>query len=185
MKKTLKIVLATIILSVCGAMSMAADPMDYKNAIGMYYMNNTGACGLQYQNWITHRIGFQVEGYAGYNQNHYYTPAEYQFSIASQLLFNIYENPLSEKTGVNFYGWLLGEYKGYNDLKYVYPSNENTQGYYDPSGYLQQFSLGAGFGFEFMFWKHLSIPLEFGYAGTISKDPWMGFVIGSGLRFRF
>lgn len=181
MKKIIKLFCTALFLFTCTTMSLAADPMDYKNAVGMYGMIYTDACGLQYQNWITHKVGLQLEGYATYDSFDY-DYGEYEFSIAAQMLYNLFENPISEKTAINFYAWLLGEFKGYNELSYV---DGAPNRFYDDSGFQTQYAVGLGFGFEFMFLKHLSIPLEFGYAGTICKKPVMGFVIGSGIRYRF
>ena len=41
-----------------------------------------------------------------------------------------------------------------------------------------------GFGFDFIFFGHLSVPIQFGFMGTINEeDPNVGFCGGLGLRY--
>ena len=44
---------------------------------------------------------------------------------------------------------------------------------------------GFGFGTEIISWKHLSLPIEVGFAGGFPNDPAFGFCSSFGLRFRF
>lgn len=182
MKKLLKIIGAAFVLFTCSAVTVAADPMDYKNSLGMYVMAATDSMGLQYQTWINNKVGLQVQGYATYRNNSFTEIDTYDCSISTQLLWNLFENPISEKTAINFYAWGLVGYRGYNTIAYI---GEADDVHASDTGILSQAAVGLGFGFEFMFLRHLSIPLEFGYAGRFINNTWMGFTVGSGLRYRF
>ena len=43
---------------------------------------------------------------------------------------------------------------------------------------------GAGFGFDFIFFGHLSVPIQFGFMGNINgTDPNVGFCAGTAIRY--
>lgn len=41
----------------------------------------------------------------------------------------------------------------------------------------------VGFGFDFIFFDHLSVPIQFGFMGTFPDDPQVGFCGGIALRY--
>ena len=41
----------------------------------------------------------------------------------------------------------------------------------------------AGFGFDFIFFDHLSVPVQFGFMGTFPNEPKVGFCGGIGVRY--
>ena len=41
----------------------------------------------------------------------------------------------------------------------------------------------VGFGFDFIFFGHLSVPVQFGFMGSFPDDPQVGFCGGIALRY--
>jgi len=60
-----------------------------------------------------------------------------------------------------------------------------TADYTKDSGLLADAMLGIGFGFDFMLFDHISIPLQFGFEGEFPNEISAGFCIGTGIRYRF
>ncbi len=183
-----------------GIFALSANPLEYKNALGIYGLIPQSVGGLQYQRWFNDRFGAQFQFFGMYD-NHYsynektndYIP-NYAFSASAEFQVNLFESAISEKTAVRLFGWCLAGYYGYNDIdnNYIKPiGTEGTESYekgyyvYSDSGLLNSITLGIGFGFELMILKRISIPLEFGFAGSFLNDPGISFSVGSGLRFRF
>lgn len=193
MKKLVKAILAAAVLAFGGIAGLSANPLECKNAIGVYALISDSVFGMQYQRWFTERFGVQFTGYGYFNSNPniFYveetsdTP-EYSFSIAVEPQIMLFETAISEKTAVRLFAWGLVGYHGYSEAEWISSSESETgTGYYKNKGYFNNVNLGLGAGFEFMFLKRMSIPIEFGFVGAFPNDSYTTFTVGSGIRFRF
>ncbi len=200
MKKNVKIFCVMIIFLVGGIFALSANPLEYKNSLGIYGLIPQNVGGLQYQRWFNDRFGAQFQVFGEYNNHSSYNEktndyiASYAFSASAEFQVRLFESAISEKTAIRLFGWCLAGYYGHNDIDYDYIKpigTEGTESYvkgynvYSDSGLLSSVTLGIGFGFELMILKRISIPLEFGFAGSFLDDPGLSFSVGSGLRFRF
>lgn len=200
MKKIVKVFCVMSAFLFGGIFALSANPLEYKNALGIYGLAPQSVGGLQYQRWFNDRLGAQFQVFGAYsNSSHYnestnsYIP-NYSFSASAEFQVNLFETAISEKTAVRLFGWGLAGYYGHNEIDSDYiesSGEEGTESYvagyfvYSDSGLLSRINLGFGFGFEFMFLNRISIPLEFGFAGSFLDDTGVSFSVGSGLRFRF
>ena len=191
MKKFKILVCMTVLLS--GLSALCADPLDFKNAVGVFLLGNISTTphvkGLQYQRWITNSIGFQTEGYVSYDSKVYTDLQQYDFSVSGEFLVKLYETPHGYKFGSTLYAWALAGFHGFNKINYTYESDIDgeyyTPGYNWDTGFKGDVMLGIGFGFDVMLFDHISIPLQFGFEGEFPNDISAGFCLGSGIRYKF
>lgn len=200
MKKNVNFFCVMVVFLFGGIFALSANPLEYKNALGIYGLAPQSVGGLQYQRWFNDRIGAQFQVFGVYEDVYHvsnkvgtYYP-NYSISASAEFQINLFETAISEKTAVRLFGWGLAGYYGHNKLDYDYveaTGEKDTESYvegysiYTDSGLLNSVNLGIGFGFEFMFLNRISIPLEFGFAGSFLNDTGVSFSVGSGLRFRF
>jgi hypothetical protein len=184
-QKTGKILTGIFIGLLFSAVSAWANPLDFKNAVGVFAMVNdaTNVYGLQYQRWYTDRIGLQVEGAAYYDPSSgISTPLDY--NIGAEFQYRLYDTSWGTRTGTCLYAWMLAGHRGFIKNTYSWAveteSSEKTG-----SNYYADAIAGIGFGFDIMFVNHLSIPVQFGFMGQFPNEPAVGFAFGSGLRYRF
>ncbi|MCK9169102.1 MAG: hypothetical protein M0P01_01660 [Treponema sp.] len=180
--KTLTGIFAVILLS---AVQVWANPLDFKNAVGVFAMSNsaTSVYGLQYQSWCTDRIGFQIEGAAYYDSaSGAYKPLDY--NIAAEFQYRLYDTTWGTRTGTSLYAWLLAGHRGFIQNSYSW-SDETESSEKTDSLYYADVIAGIGFGFDIMFVNHLSIPVQFGFMGQFPTESAIGFSFGTGLRYRF
>lgn len=200
MKKIVKIFCVMSVFLFGGIFALSATPLDYKNALGVYGLIPRSVGGLQYQRWFNDRLGAQFQVFGAYTDSVYYNKntnsyiPTYSVSASAEFQVNLFETAISEKTAVRLFGWVLAGYYGHNEIDsdYIESTGErDTESYvpgysvYSDSGLLSSINLGFGFGFEFMFLNRISIPLEFGFAGSFLDNTGVSFSVGSGLRFRF
>lgn len=181
MKKSFKIILMLAAIFGFGTATVAANPLDYDNALGIYYMggDTMDSYGIQYQHWFTEKIGLQTEGCIYYRVGSYSSP--FEININCEFDWNLFQDTLWEYNATKLYAWaktgtLLGAYATMID-----PDNGNYD-YGDPS-FGWDVMLGAGFTFEFDFLEHFSIPIQFGFGGTINEG--IGFMFGTAIRFLY
>lgn len=185
MKKFRRLLCVAAVLLV-GTVAASADPLDFKNAVGVFLLGNVSATepavrGIQYQRWLTDRWGFQTEGFITYNRESYadHSPS-YDFSFSAEPLLKLYETPKGYRFASTLYAWGLVGYHGFNDLEY-----NNTIEQYEDTGFQSDVMLGIGFGFDVMLLNHISIPFQFGFEGEFPNDVSAGFCLGVGVRYKF
>ncbi len=185
LKKT-KILLISVAMLIMGSAALHANPLEYKNAIGIYGMFGFSNSGLQYQRWFNDRIGLQSQVLAWYEsgRNQYDDP-EYEFALNTQLLFSLFKTNFGEKAGTNLYAWGLLGYYLYNTTDYVDGSSLGVYSIRITESICNNFVFGAGFGFDVMFWDHLSVPFEFGFAGQMPHETRISLTAATGIRYRF
>lgn len=180
MKKILKTILALAAVFGIGMGTAAANPLDYDDALGIYFItgDSINSYGLQYQHWFNEKIGLQTEGCIYYRTGKSLSPFEMNLNV--EFDYGLFQGTLWNHNATKLYAWgktgvLLGAYRDY-------VSPDDWEHLTDPKfGY--DIMLGAGFTFEFDFLEHFSLPVQFGFGGTINEG--IGFVFGTGLRFMF
>ena len=186
MKQARKILIAVVVVSAITISSVFAKPSDFKNAVGFYSLNGLNldsAYGLQYHRWCTDKIGFQTQGYINYyDQGSYSNPLNYSISV--QILYKLFEMDIGERAGSCLYAWASAGHHGYIDRKVVYPEDETLTEQVTDTVCLNA-QVGLGFGIDIMCLEHISLPIEFGYMGEFPSNTVIGFVFGSGIRYRF
>lgn len=187
MKKLRKLFCVATVLLACTA-AASADPLDFKNAVGVFLLGNVSADepavrGLQYQRWVNDRFGFQTEGFVTYDKSYYNIPT-YDFSVSAEPLIKLFESPKGYRFASTLYAWGLVGIHGFNKENSTY--DEATGSYiYSDSGLQANCMLGIGFGFDVMMLNHISIPFQFGFEGEFPKDISAGFCLGMGVRYKF
>jgi len=192
MKKHLKLSIAIAALILCKISTVSATPMDFKNSVGVYGLFETPVVGIQYQRWCTDRLGFQTTGFVQYDQSDftYSVKDGLSFSLSGELQLKLFETPFGNRSGSILYAWFLAGYHGFATSQYISPVGEwgepgYIDGYYQSTGFKSNAILGIGFGFDIMFLNHLSIPIQFGFAGEFPTNTNAGFCVGTGIRYRF
>ena len=166
---------------------LSADPLDFKNAVGVFILGNVssdepGVKGIQYQRWCTDKLGFQTEGFVTYG-NRYDDISAYDFSLDAELLLKLYETPKGFRFASTLYAWGLVGIHGFNQISYVEDKNAGQYNYkYINEGFRSDVMLGIGFGFDVMMLNHISIPFQFGFEGEFPNATSAGFCLGTGLR---
>ena len=92
--------------------------------------------------------------------------------------FTLYASEWKEKIASRLFAYALVGYtasikRGYDYVNDVY----KKETFYNDA------VASLGFGFDFTFFGHLSIPVQFGFMGTFPQDTQIGFCGGIGLRY--
>ncbi len=191
MRKSLKLLAVSAVLAFCGLHSLSAEPLDFKNSVGIYGLMQTQVMGIQYQRWCTERLGFQTTGYIFYEKAKWEGDnSEFNASLSGELQLKLFETPFGKRSGSILYAWFLGGYHGFTKQQWVdavgtYEDATYQPGYWQDGKYYSNAILGLGFGFDIMFLNHISIPIQFGFAGEFPNDMNAGFCVGAGVRYRF
>ena len=171
-------------LFIIGASAFASG-LDNQNAIGLYVIGaETSIGGLQYERRFTDVLSVKFGGFASYQNRDTYNSGEAQFNFVVEPDFTLYEADWGSKVGSRLFAFGLVGY----DYQRICLSRWDTT---DPNKRLadevkNQYSLvgAAGFGFDFIFFGHLSVPIQFGFLGMLNTiDPNVGFCAGVGLRY--
>ncbi len=177
MKMNFKKILITG-LFVCLTATVFADEPKCKNAIGMYFMGADDSFGgIQYERRFTNIISEKAGIYASYENS----TGTCDISVTGETDFTLYETSWKEFVNSRLFAYALIGYHGYINSEYHYV--EGGESYRENTGYLQDGMLGLGFGFDFTFFGHLSLPIEFGFVGNFPNNPHVGFCAGAGIRY--
>ena len=171
MKKLTVIFLLVIMLlsPVFAENSVEANREDGKIALGMQgLMGAFSMVGLSYQQWFGNS-GITIS--AGLDNQHINALAEYQYCV--------YASGLTDNLNSRLYVWAAGGVNLRNDSIYNSTTNQSHD----------EFHVNAiaalGIGIEFVWWNHLSIPVQFGYIAEMPYDVEMSFCVSTGVCYRF
>ena len=183
MKKLLKRLLAAAVL-ICSVTLAFADALDNKNAIGIYVIGSERPVGgIQYERRFTDLFSTKFGTYALVrNQSDYYNDTPIDFNFVLEPDFKLFETSWNGKVCSRLFAFGLLGYEFSEKSYYHYDETIHTN-IYDKTSYEHGLIVGAGFGFDFIFFGHLSVPIQFGFTGTIDKDPFVGFGGGIALRY--
>lgn len=180
--KTMKKTLIAGLILLCSSVFVFASGLDNQNAIGMYIIGgDTSYGGIQYERRFSDFLGVKFGTFALYQNKSYYNNDEAQFNFIVEPDFTLYQADWNSKVCSRLFAFGLA---GYNferktEVQYVEggPNIEETKNIHSAIA-------AAGFGFDFIFFEHLSVPIQFGFMGTINNDdPNVGFCAGVGLRY--
>ncbi len=157
-----------------------------KNAIGVYVLGASQPIGgIQYERRFNDLLSAKFNSYINYNKHNESNPLDY--NLIGEVDFTVFEEAWNEKHWKNnvtsrLYIYLLGGHKGTLSGDYYY--DEDSGSYIDePAKYHAATVLSAGFGFDFVLFDHLSMPVQFGYIGQFPYETEAGFCVGTGVRY--
>ena len=172
------IIMAAMLFTLAGA--VFANGLENKNAIGVYLLGAESAVGgIQYERRFTDLISTKFGVYAMYDSYSTYQPFHCNFSVETD--FKLYETNWRDKVASRLFAYALAGYMADSEYSYDY-SVENPES----TKKLKKSNdavASLGFGFDFIFFEHLSVPIQFGFMGTFPDDPQVGFCGGIGLRY--
>ncbi len=181
MKKLKKFLIILLVAFSFASVKAFANPIDYNNSIGFYYMfgGNFLNYGLQYQHWFTDKIGLSTEGIIYYSTTSSSSNPSFAVNVNAEFDYMLFSSPFSNHTGMKLYAFLEAGYLGGFENQY-----NSTIGAYETVGY-NNLVTAVGFISEFDFFEHISIPLKFGFGGKLPYEANLGLVFGSGIKFLF
>lgn len=178
--KKIKLIIAALAVLTLGISAVSANPNDYHNAVGIFAITDfeeNAVGGIQFQKWVTDKIGFQIEGSIFYNADTY---KSFSANFNAEMQYKLFQTNMGEKNASVLYAWVLAGGKGNSTDWYDESAGKRVNG-----ETLFNATLGLGFGFDFNFINHLSVPIQFGFMGTFPNTLAAGFAIGTGVRYRF
>lgn len=182
MNKKLKIAVIFAIFGIQIA-ALNANPIDNKTAVGVYYTSalnsDANAYGLEFEQWITPKVSLGIIGAAFYNRN-----SDYAVNANLQVKYSLIEGDFNEHFSSRLYAYGIVGYTGwssttYDYLNFDYPQGESITTYYN------DIFTSLGFGIDFILIDHLSLPINFGFAGRFPERISAGFCLGTGIRYSF
>lgn len=209
--KRLLFLLLLLSVMLSAATAEEVNPFEsFEDALGGYY-GEIGGIGLSYQHWfgsfgIQTALGlmYYTDDMIDYSFSPNYTTEPYEadifvYNIGVEVQYMLYQDSFRDWFNGNLYVFAGGKHDGAVRTTYTYEEEiigtaPNTYKEYPRTGqsdfyYVPLMSAGFGFGFEPVFFKHLSIPIEFGLMGQWEFGTAMpvnaGLTFQSGLRYRF
>lgn len=174
-----KLLLAGLFAIICSAGAAFANGLDNRDAVGVYVLGaEKPVGGIQYEHRYTDFISNKFGAFVFYDNDSYTDPLDMNFTVETD--FTLYASEWKEKIASRLFAYALVGYTACITKSYDY--NSST-----PSLKTETFVSNAvaslGFGFDFTFFGHLSIPVQFGFMGTFPQDTQIGFCGGIGLRY--
>lgn len=174
MKKVLKVLLSAVLFLCLGSFAFANEGLAAENAVGVYVLGAEEAVGgIQYGHRFNDLLGIKIGTYAYYN-NDTWTLEPMNYNVTLETDFTLYETNWKDKVGSRLFAYAMVGHEGRLE-KESYDS--------DPVTFSADAILSAGFGFDFIFFDHLSVPFQFGYMATFPSKPNVGFCAGIGVRY--
>ena len=177
-----KIILTLTVLLTLTA-GLFANGLENKNAIGMYIIGSeTPVGGIQYERRFTDIFSSKFGTYLSYsNVENSGTPIEFNFTV--EPVFTLFETTWKDKVcsrlfayGLAGYDYTMKNESHWDDITY--------KRVVDSTKHQHSLIAGAGFGFDFIFFGHLSVPIQFGFMGNLNdSDSNIGFCAGIAVRY--
>ena len=179
MNKSIKRIIIVSVFAICFS-KLFASGIDKKNSIGIYFIiadNSIG--GIQYEHRFSDIVSEKFGIYAFYNDTYFQsTPLDMTFT--AQTDFALYQADWNRCIASRLFAYVLAGYNGKIIRNYDYTGNEKKLIFED---FQHNAILSTGFGFDFIFFEHLSIPIQFGFMANFPYDSKIGFCGGSALRY--
>ena len=170
------IIAATLAFAIAG--SLFANGLENKNAIGMYVIGGEQAVGgIQYERRFTDLFSTKFGVFAFYNESGYSDPFNASFTVEGD--FTLFESYWKDKISSRLFAYGMVGYTGTYERGWEYgePKSKKVEKMHNNA------LASLGFGFDFIFFDHLSVPIQFGFMGTFPDDPQVGFCGGIALRY--
>lgn len=179
MKKGIKILLIASAFFCFGAAGLAAKPLDNTTAVGVYATGNVNldaasAYGLQFEKQFSRRFGLGLLGAAYYDDKF----DNFSTNVNLEVKYTLIDSDFGNHFGSRFYIYTMGGYNGWSSFS----KNESGE---KVVNYINDAFVSVGFGLEFLLVDHLSLPVNFGFAGRFPYEPNAGFCLGAGIRYSF
>ena len=173
-----KLIIAAALVFALGS-SLFANGLENNNAIGMYVLGgDTSVGGIQYERRFSDLISTKFGVFAFYNDDTYSDPFNASFTVETD--FTLFENNWKDKICSRLFAYAMAGYVGVYERTWNYDAPEGSQ----KTEKMHNNALASlGFGFDFIFFDHLSVPIQFGFMGTFPDDTQVGFCGGIGLRY--
>ena len=172
------IIAATLVLALAG--SLFANGLENQNAIGMYVLGGEESIGgIQYERRFSDLFSTKFGVFAFYNDRGYSDPFNASFTVEGD--FTLFESNWKEKISSRLFAYGMLGYVGCYERGIEYAA-----GLDEPKKVEKMHNnalASVGFGFDFIFFDHLSVPIQFGFMGTFPDDPQIGFCGGIALRY--
>jgi hypothetical protein len=196
-----------VLLVACGGIALANDeeaaPYEaFPSALGGFYGPFSGV-GLHYHQWIGADAYHITAGivYVPFGSDDWWTPeTTLDYSVGGEYQRRVYGDVFASWLAGSLYVFVGGHHHGYIPVNLVeegyLEDPEDPESFVDPvyevGTYQAQISTGVGIGVELIFFRHLSIPVEFGYgaAWTVTEPNIAdAFTVGpgiqAGVRYRY
>ena len=181
MKKSLKKILILSVL-ISTFTSLFSNGLDNKNNIGMYFIGaDSSIGGLQYERRFSDLISEKFGLYTFYNEDSYSTEP-FNMNVTFETDFNLFETSHEAKVGSRLFAYGLAGYEATIHREYHY-NEGSSQTEKQEEEVLHNALLSIGFGFDFIFFNHLSVPIQFGFMAKFPNRPNIGFCGGTALRY--
>lgn len=175
MKKVSKILLAAVLFLCFGSFAFAHDGLASENAVGVYILGaDEPVGGIQYGHRFNDLVGIKIGSNAYYNNRDSWNLEPMNYNVTLETDFTLFETNWRDKVGSRLFAYVLAGHEGRLE-KDSYES--------DKTHFSADAIVSAGFGFDFIFFDHLSVPFQFGYLATFPSKPNVGFCAGIGLRY--
>ena len=173
-----KLIIAAALVFALGS-GLFANGLENSNAIGMYVIGgDTSVGGIQYERRFSDFFSTKVGVMAFYNNDTYSDP--FNANVTVETDFTLYENNWRDKICSRLFAYSMVGYTGKLERTWNYDAPEGSQ----KKEKLHNNALASlGFGFDFIFFDHLSVPIQFGFMGTFPDDTQVGFCGGIGIRY--
>ena len=178
MKHTLKRLVILGILASSISL-LFSNGLENKNAIGVYVIGAESPIGgIQYERHFSDLISEKFGVYAFYNND--YTSNPFEFNVTAETDFKLYETNWKDKVSSRLFAFAMLGYdiKIERETNYVEPEDS-----YLEEKVINNALAAVGFGFDFIFFDHLSMPVQFGFIGTFPGTPNIG--LGGGVALRY
>lgn len=158
--------------------ALFAGGLENKNAIGVYVVGaERPICGIQYERRFNDFIGMKFGTFAFYNKDSEENPFDLSFTLETD--FTLFQSEWKDKIASRLFAFCMVGYETFYGREIVYDNGPQVKS----EKFHNNAMVNAGFGFDFIFFGHLSVPLQFGFMGYFPDDTSVGFSGGIALRY--
>lgn len=179
----MKKLLVTLTVLITIATGLFANGLENQNAIGVFVLGTDDQTvgGIQYERRFSDLFSTKLGVFAFYNDKTYSDPFSMNVTLESD--FTLFENNWKDKIGSRLFAYGMVGYIGRMERSYEYVDGSSSYQSKQIEKMHNNMTASLGFGFDFIFFEHLSVPIQFGFMGTFPDDPQLGFCGGVGLRY--
>lgn len=154
---------------------------DFPNGLGAYLILSSKMYGgLEYMRWVNDRFGLQTQISLYWIDDT--SSREFIFDLNEQFDLRLARFETKNFASI-LYAWASVGFTGSFNYSPSSPSSTTSA-----SGFAPSLLAGFGFGFDLIFFRHLSVPIQMGYLGEFgsgSSDRWINFAFSTGIRYKF
>lgn len=157
-----------------------------QNSIGVALLGGScGIYGLEYERYFGGAFGLAFIG-SGYANEYSWDKGSgkyvggFNFSVMPEL--KLFHCEFAKGFDMTLFGWSLVGITAQSDWSTDYDKELDILSY-SWDGWKINAVAGIGFGFDFVFAKHISVPVQFGFIGQFPTTPIVGMCVGTGIRF--